>query len=100
MDPIANPEVDVTDPIVVGITLLFTWLLGKFAPPFQDKLRPWLPIMALALAVASRATMDAVQGEPVTLESFFRGLAAGAMAVTSHQIRQISKAKIENKQDE
>jgi len=99
MDPIANPEVAVTDPIVVGLTIALTWVLSKF-PVFKERLRPYLPMFALIIAVLARAILDAIEGE-VTLESLLRGLAAGGMAVMSHQqIRQLSKAKIENKQDE
>lgn len=94
MDPIANPEVNVTDPIVVGFTLGCTWALGKFSTAFQDKLRPYLPLVALILGVLIRSVMDAMEGEPLTVESLFRGLAAGAMAVMSHQqVHQIAKAK-------
>ena len=95
MDPIATPDVNVTDPIVVGLTMALTWVLGKFAPPFQDKLRHWLPLIALIFAVLLRAVLDAMESE-VTLESLFRGLAAGGMAIASHQqVRQIVKSKAE-----
>jgi hypothetical protein len=89
---IAHPEVDGTDPLVVVIAWALTYAAGRWAPWLQSQ-RRLLPTLSVLLAVAARAALDATTGEPLTMDTLARGLAAGATAVLAHsQVRELQKA--------
>ena len=94
IDPVANPDVDATDPLVVMFAWLLTFLAGRL--PWLRERRHLLPTVAVVAAVALRAALDATMGEPLTGATIARGFAAGATAVLADvQRRQLDKAKRE-----
>lgn len=91
MDAMMSATVDATDPLVVGLTWALTWAAGRWAIP--ARYRGALPALAVLLAVAVRAGLDAAQGMPLTPETVARAVAAGGVAVMGHsQVREIQKA--------
>jgi hypothetical protein len=101
MDPslaagaIANPDVDGTDPIVVGLTWLTTWMMMRYLPDGErsDTIRRAIPVLCVLFAVGWRAALDTfIVGADVDLATVLRGVAAGAAAVAGHsQIRELQK---------
>lgn len=97
--PTIPTAVDATDPAVMLLAWLLTALV-KRAEPWLEKLglapaflRASLPAIAVLMAVAIRASIVAVQGEPFSWDVLLRALAAGAMAVMVHsQVREVKKA--------
>lgn len=86
-------EVDATDPIVVVLTWVLTYLAGLLGERVDDRLRHLLPLVALVIAVAARAVLETLQGEAVTGETVLRALAAAGTAVLAHsQVREALKA--------
>ena len=84
---------DSTDPTVVLLTWVLTWLVGKIVSgPKLKQIRHALPVVAVLLAIGLRAGIEASQGDELGLSTVFRGLAAGAAAVLGHsQLRELHK---------
>jgi hypothetical protein len=96
-----SPTVDGTDPLVVGIAWALTWALGRWAPGLRDRYRGALPVVAVLLAVGARAALDAAAGDPLTLDTLARALAAGAVAGAGHsQVREVQKALVKAPADD
>jgi len=90
-----SPTLDGTDPLVVGLAWALTWALGRWAPGLRDRYRGALPVVAVLLAVAARAALDGMAGDPLTLDTLARAVAAGAVAVAGHsQLRELQKALV------
>ena len=78
---------------MVVLTWALTYAAGRWLPWLQAH-RALLPTVAVLLAVAARAALDATSGQPITVETVARGLAAGATAVLAHsQVRELVKAR-------
>lgn len=89
-----SPLIDGTDPAVVALTWGLTQLAGLAGDRISEKTRHALPALAVVIAVGLRAGYTAVQGEPLTVDVFARGLAAGAVAVFLHsQVREVRKVR-------
>lgn len=85
---------DVSDPLIVIITWGLTVLLSKLpeGSSFEARIRNFIPAIAVLLAVAVRSGIDAANGEPFTVGTLLRALAAGAVAVLTHsQFREVVK---------
>lgn len=94
IEPVAHAEVDATDPLVVMLAWLLTFLAGRV--PWLNQRRHLLPTVAVFAAVGVRAALDAAMGEPLTGATIARGFAAGATAVLADvQRRQFDKAQAE-----
>lgn len=84
-------QIDELDPVVAALTWALTWAAARWALP--DRLRPAIPVLALAIAVGGVAAVSAVQGDPVTWHTLLRGLGAGAAAIAGHSgVREAQKA--------
>ena len=90
----AGIPVDVTDP---GVTLL-VWgivqggrkLLGENA----EKIRTFLPLIVLLVAIGLRVGADSAQGHAIDQGTLFRALAAAGVATLAHsQLREGQKAR-------
>lgn len=88
-----NISVDGTDPVVVVLTWLLTMILGKMIERFGlDEYRAALPAAAVVLATGIRIAIEAAMGDPLSIATVLRALAAGAVAVASHsQFREVFK---------
>ena len=100
--PTAEVPVDPSDPAVVLAAWLIMAGIKRWAPDaIAARLRPWIPLCAVIVAVFVRAGIDAAEGADLsTVEAWgavlLRGGAAGAAAVWSHsQIREAAKSTIE-----
>jgi hypothetical protein len=81
---------DVTDPAVVILTWLLAYAFKNLVP--TRKARHLIPALAVLIAVAIRAVIGAIEGEPFTTALVLRALAAAAVAVfTNAQFRELSK---------
>lgn len=84
---------DSTDPLVVLLTWSLVYLVRHFASDKFAKVRHILPTLAVLIAVALRAGVEAMAGMEVTWATVTHGIAAGGVAVLFHaQGREIGKA--------
>jgi hypothetical protein len=82
--------VDETDPLVAGMTWFLTFLANKYAIP--DRFKPMIPVVAILIATALVASLQATQGEALTVATLVRGFGAGAAAIAGHEgTKEISK---------
>ena len=92
---------DIADPVAVLLAWALTMLLGHFIKlADRPKLRTALPIVAVLIAVAVRAGIEAGQGaDALTGEVLLRGMLAGATAVLAHsQFRAVLKVALKPKE--
>lgn len=102
MDPsAAEAPVDPSDPVVMAAAWLIMAGIKKYAPPpVAARLRGWIPLGAVVVAVFVRAVIDATQGADLSTPEAWvaviaRGGAAGGAAVAAHsQVREIAKKTI------
>jgi hypothetical protein len=102
VDEIVPVDVDASDPVVAALAWGFTEIVKRLVPDeYSDKVRPFLPLVALFVAVAARTIVALAMDEGLTFALFIRALAAAAVAVYSHsQIRGVQKfAKSRSKAD-
>ena len=77
--------VDQVDPFILISTWVWVSVIGTLL--VKRGLGQWralLPFVAVLVAVGTRAIVDQVGGDPLTLDTIWRGLAAGAVTVLSH----------------
>lgn len=86
---------DVGDPIVVFVSIALGELLKRTLPAQALAfIKPVLPAIIVLLAVFARVVYDMLAtGEGITVETAFRALAAGGVAIMTHtQFRSLVKA--------
>lgn len=91
MNPTSHlAHVDETDPAVAVLTWFLTFLANKYAIPARFK--PLIPVVAILIATALVAALQATQGEALTLATWVRGFGAGAAAIAGHEgTKEISR---------
>lgn len=92
-------QVDELDPVIAVVAWALTFAAGKWALP--EKYRRAIPAVAVLIATALVASMQALNGEPLTAATLVRGVGAGAAAVAGHSaIREAQKAMVGGKEEE
>ena len=86
--PLAH--VDELDPFVAVLTWGLTQAAAHFAVP--DRFRAIIPLLAVLIATALVAGLQATEGEPLTAATVVRGFGAGAAAIAGHSgLREATK---------
>lgn len=102
---IAQPEVDLTDPLVVVLTWGLTeiaarWIKGRGKAESLARLRHVIPTISLLIAVGIRAALAQIQGQAVDFDLMCRALAAAGVAVLTHsQVREGQKYRESNPEE-
>lgn len=85
---------DAQDPFVIVLTWVLVWAVRKWAKDRLPKVRHMLPFIAVLLAIAVRAAMEASAGLELSWATVGHGLAAAGVAVLTHsQGREIKKVQ-------
>ena len=95
------PALDGADFGIVAITWALVWVIKKVTKDKFDKIRSFLPLVAVAVAIGTTAAMEASTGTEFSMATVMTGLVAAGVAVLGHsQGRELLKMLAGGGEDE